>query len=159
MRLPHLGSGLDFSLPTPIRFVSRPQISWPSLELIRERVLSNFLRGQPPRHTRAEAIDAYLTLTQEDAANGGAAIIEAPAIYPCPLCRGSGQNDAFPCSVCDELGVVEEKERIPVAIPPSIEQRQQVEIPLRGLGVHNFYLRLHFKVDSNRAEATDLPRQ
>jgi molecular chaperone DnaJ len=100
---------------------------------------------------RAEAIDAAITLTPEDAASGGIAMIEAPAYYPCPLCRGAGQDEGLPCAVCDELGIVEEKETIPVAIPPMLQSNQQMEIPLRGLGIHNYYLRLHFTVAPNGA--------
>jgi molecular chaperone DnaJ len=144
--LPDLNSPLDSDLPTAARSLSNSRISWPSLDLVREQVLKNFLRARPPRQKRAEAIDVQLTLTPEDAARGGIAVIDAPAIYPCPACHGSGQDEGFPCAVCDELGVVEEKESIPVEIPAMFEPHQQIEIPLRGLGVHNFYLRLHLDV-------------
>jgi DnaJ-class molecular chaperone len=144
--LPDFNSPRDSELPTAARFLGNSRISWPSLDLVREQVLKNFLRARPPRQKRAEAIDAQLTLTPEDAARGGIAMIEAPAIYPCPACHGSGQDDGLPCPVCDELGVVEEKESIPVEIPAMFEPHQQIEIPLRGLGIHNFYLRLHLDV-------------
>jgi DnaJ-class molecular chaperone len=144
--LPAYDSELDFALPTAARFLNRPQMSWPSLELVRERVLRNFLRARPPRQMRAEPIDAQLNLTPEDAARGGVAMIDVPAYYPCALCQGSGQEDGFPCSMCEELGLVEETETIPVAIPPLIDQHEQIEIPLRSLGIHNYYLRLHFNL-------------
>jgi DnaJ-class molecular chaperone len=144
--LPDFNSPRDSRLPTTTRFLSNSRMSWPSLDLVREQVLKNFLHGEPPQQKRTEAIDAQLTLTPEEAARGGIAMIEAPAIYPCPACQGSGQEDGFPCPVCDELGVVEEKESIPVEIPAMLEPRQQIEIPLRGLGIHNFYLRLHLNV-------------
>jgi len=143
---PDFNTPHDSDLPTDARLLSNSRISWPSLDLVRAQVLKNFLRARPPCQKRAEAIDAQLTLTPEDAARGGIAMIEAPAIYPCPACHGSGQDDGFPCAVCDELGVVEEKESIPVEIPTMSEPYLQIEIPLRGLGVHNFYLRLHLEV-------------
>jgi DnaJ-class molecular chaperone len=144
--LPDFNSPRDSALPTAVRLIGNSRISWPSLDLVREQVLKNFLRAQPPRQKRAEAINAQLMLTPEDAARGGIAMIEAPAIYPCPACHGSGQDDGCPCPVCDEIGVVEEKESIPVEIPAMFEPYQQIEIPLRGLGIHNFYLRLHLHV-------------
>jgi molecular chaperone DnaJ len=144
--LPAFDSRLDMALPTAARFISRPRIDWPSLDLVRERVLGNFLRALPPRQMRAEPIDAQLMLTPEDAASGGVAMIDAPAYYPCALCRGSGREDGSPCSDCDEIGLVEERETIAVAIPTMLESHRQVEIPLRGLGIHNYYLRLHFNV-------------
>lgn len=144
--LPDFSSPLDSTLPMAARFLSNSRISWSSLDLVREQVLKNFLHARPPRQMRAEAIDAQLTLTPEDAARGGIAMIDAPAIYPCTACRGSGQDEGFPCAVCDELGLVEEKESIPVQIPAMFEPHQQIEIPLRGLGIHNFYLRLYLDV-------------
>ena len=144
--LPDFNSPLGSTVPTDARFLNNPSVSWPSLGLIREQVLKNFLHARPPDQMRADAIDAHLTLTPEDAARGGIAIIEAPAYYPCPLCRGSGQDNGCACPACDELGVVEEKETIPVEIPAMLERDQQIEIPLRGLGIHNYYLRLHVDV-------------
>ena len=144
--LPDLDSRPEPALPAPARFLSHPLVSWPSLELVRERVLRNFLHAEPPEQVRTEAIDIQVSLTPEDTATGGIVMIEAPGYYPCALCRGAGQVGGFPCRVCDELGVVEEKEMIPVAIPSMLGSYQQMEIPLRGLGIHNFYLRLHFNV-------------
>jgi DnaJ-class molecular chaperone len=141
-----LDSSIDFMLPAPAALLNSPRVSWPFLELVREQVLRNFLRARPPRQMRAEAIEAQLTLTPEDAARGGIAMIEAPAYFPCSLCQGAGQDDGLPCEVCDELGVIEEKETIPVEIPAMLGLGQQIEIPLRGLGIHNYYLRLRFNV-------------
>ena len=55
------------TLPVAARFLHDPQIIWPSLELVREQVLRNFLRALPPKETRAEAVDAQLILTPEEA--------------------------------------------------------------------------------------------
>lgn len=146
LSLPDYDSPLKRMLPAAAPLLSNPRVSWSSLELVREQVLRNFLRARPPRQMRTEAIDAELTLTPNDAANGGIAMIEAPAYYPCPLCQGAGRDDGHPCKVCDELGVIEEKETIPVAIPAMLGRHQQIDIPLRGLGIHNYYLRLHFNI-------------
>jgi molecular chaperone DnaJ/curved DNA-binding protein len=42
--------------------------------------------------------------------------------------------------------MVEEEQVVRVQIPPLIRDGTVVEIPLRGLGIHNFYLRLHLRV-------------
>ena len=143
---PDFNSPQDSTVPADARLLSNPRISWSSLDLVREQVLKNFLHAQPRRQRRAEPIEAQLSLTLEDAARGGVAVIEAPAFYPCPICRGTGRDDGFACTLCDELGIVEEKETIPVTIPAMLERPQHIEIPLRGLGVHNFYLRLRLDV-------------
>jgi DnaJ-class molecular chaperone len=87
-----------------------------------------------------EIVEAYHVLSDSDRRDN---------IYPCPLCRGSGEDDGAACPVCDELGVIEEKESIPVAIPAMLERNQQIEIPLRSLGIHNYYLRLRLDVAGN----------
>jgi hypothetical protein len=53
------------ALPVAARFLHDPQITWPSLELVRERVLRNFMRAEPPIQIQAEAGDVQLTLTLE----------------------------------------------------------------------------------------------
>jgi molecular chaperone DnaJ/curved DNA-binding protein len=138
---------LNPTLPVAARFLHDPQITWSSLELVRERMLCNFLRAQPPKDIQAEALDAQLMLTPEEAAAGGTTMISAPAYYPCSLCRGSGRQDqGAPCSICDERGLIAETETVRITVPAMVGDHQQVEIPLRALGVHNFYLRIHFRV-------------
>jgi DnaJ-class molecular chaperone len=105
------------ALSVAARFLHDPQITWPSLELVRERVLRNFMRAEPPIQIQAEAVDVQLTLTPEEAAAGGTTMIYAPAYYPCSLCRGSGQHEASPCSICDESGLIAECESVRITIP------------------------------------------
>jgi DnaJ-class molecular chaperone len=65
-------------------------------------------------------------------------MIDTPNYYPCPLCRGSGDEEGEPCPVCDECGLVRENETLTVGIPPMPQRHQRLELPLRGLGLHNF---------------------
>lgn len=83
-----------------------------------------------------------IILTPDEAARGGLTIVSVPTYYPCPVCRGSGRDDDDPCQVCDETGAVEETETARVPIPPMVGDLDLFEVPLRGLGVHNYYLRL-----------------
>ena len=52
----------------------------------------------------------------------------------------------FPCSVCDGEGLIEEQETVRVHVLPMVGDGTVDEVPLRGLGVHNFYLRLHIRM-------------
>jgi molecular chaperone DnaJ len=70
-----------------------------------------------PRTCAREAVDVQLTLTPEEAAAGGTTMIYAPAYYPCSMCRGSGQHEASPCSICDESGLIAECESVRITIP------------------------------------------
>jgi len=42
--------------------------------------------------------------------------------------------------------MVEEEERVMLKIPPRVEDGTIFEIPLAGLGVHNFYLRVILRI-------------
>ena len=44
--------------------------------------------------------------------------------------------------------MTETEERLHVRIPPMAASGSIHEIPLRGRGIHNFYLRLHICVES-----------
>jgi len=141
----------DPALPVAARILNHLQISWPSLESVRERLLENFLRAEPPKQRQAEAIDVQAILTPEEALEGGIVLVDAPAYYPCPMCQGVGldgrANDL--CEFCEGSGVIEESETVRIVIPAMIEDDEQIEVPLRGLGLHNFYMRLHFRVGAH----------
>jgi molecular chaperone DnaJ/curved DNA-binding protein len=52
----------------------------------------------------------------------------------------------FPCSGCDGEGLIEEQENVRIYVPPMVGDGTLMEVPLRGLGVHDFYLRVHIRV-------------
>ena len=42
--------------------------------------------------------------------------------------------------------MIEEEETVRVQIPPLVRDGTILEVPIRGLGIHNFYLRLHIRI-------------
>jgi molecular chaperone DnaJ len=144
--------GFTREVPAVARFFNRAEATpsggslWDGVE---ERVLRNFLAGESPRRNRAEAIDLQVQLSADDALEGGVALIEVPIFYPCATCRATGRYDGEGCTECGERGMVEESEEIRVAIPPLLADYTRMEVPVRGLGIHNFYLRLCFRVAAN----------
>jgi hypothetical protein len=48
--------------------------------------------------------------------------------------------------MCEETGLLTEHGTLRVIVPAMVGDNQQTEIPSFGLGVHNFYLRLHFRI-------------
>jgi molecular chaperone DnaJ len=48
--------------------------------------------------------------------------------------------------LCDGEGLLEEQETVRVHVEPNVGDGTVMEVPLRGLGVHNFYLRLHIRI-------------
>jgi hypothetical protein len=42
--------------------------------------------------------------------------------------------------------MIEREMTVSVRIPPMVPDRAIIEVPIEGLGVHNFYLRLHIRI-------------
>jgi hypothetical protein len=102
---------------------------------------------------RSEGVDAQVILPPHVAARGGIVFVTVPSCSPCQKCGGSGEDGLFPCSFCQGEGLSEEDETVCIQIPPMVGDGTLMEIPLRGLGVHNFYLRLHIRVGFEKASA------
>ncbi len=42
--------------------------------------------------------------------------------------------------------MIEQKMTVPVRIPPMVRDRTVIKVPIEGLGVQNFFLRLHIRI-------------
>lgn len=93
-----------------------------------------------------EPLTARVILSGAEAARGGVVFLGLPTGFPCQSCGGSGRDGIFACSRCDGEGLVEERETVQIQIPPMASDGTIMEVPLRGLGVHNFYLRVNIRV-------------
>jgi len=93
-----------------------------------------------------EPLTARVILSGAEAARGGVVFLALPSGFPCEGCGGSGRDGIFACSRCDGEGLVEERETVQIQIPPMASDGTIMEVPLRGLGVHNFYLRVNIRV-------------
>ena len=69
-----------------------------------------------------------------------------PVYYPCPACHGTGGSWPFSCAECSGHGAVIEDEEVALYVPPLIDDGSIFEMPLRGLGIHNLYLRVWTRV-------------
>jgi DnaJ-class molecular chaperone len=127
----------------PISILSQPASIHPSFEALFERLLRNFTGIRVPKGERLEDLNIEVILSPEEAARGVTVPIEVPTFHRCPFCDGTGRDWVFPCTYCREEGYVEKPETVRVEVPPNVGPGTLYEIPLQGLGVHNFYLRLH----------------
>lgn len=91
-----------------------------------------------------EISEAYLT--PAEAARGGILPVVVPVFVPCPSCQGSGRGWAFTCLWCDGQGVTESKRTVGVRLPPMTPDGTVIEVPLEGLGIHNFLLQLRVRI-------------
>jgi len=87
-----------------------------------------------------------LILTEEQAAVGGGLTLEVPVFFPCETCRGTGRRDGEKCPACGGATVLPEPRPLTVPIPPGVEDGGELELQLRGLGLHGLYLRVRARV-------------
>src|SRR4030095_3111765 len=118
----------------------------PSFEPLFERFLRNFTRENIPKGERLESLNVEVILSPEEAAGGVAIPVGVPAVYNCRQCGGAGRDWLFPCIDCNAQGIIEAEETVRVYIPPMVPDRAIIEVPIHGLGIHNFYLRLHIRI-------------
>ncbi len=130
----------------PASVLGDPEATRPSFEAMLERFRRNFTGAGVPKSERLEGLNFDLVLTPEEAARGGWLEVGVPAFAACPECGGSGYAWLFPCARCGQQGVVESERLVRIDVPPLTPSGSIVEVPLGGLGVHNFYLRLHVVV-------------
>jgi DnaJ-class molecular chaperone len=118
----------------------------PSFEPLFERFLRNFTGERIPKGERLESLNVEVILSPEEAAGGVAIPVGVPVFYNCRQCGGSGRDWLFPCIDCNAQGIIEAEETVRVYIPPMVPDRAIIEVPIHGLGIHNFYLRLHIRI-------------
>lgn len=114
---------------------------------MRDRFLRNFTGLGVPKSEHLESLNVEVLLTPEEAAGGCVVPVGVPVFARCPRCRGTGHDWVFPCLNCQQQGLIETEVSVPVRIPPLVTPGAIFELPLDGLGIHNFFLRLHVFVD------------
>ncbi len=138
--------------PAPEPLVPKPtsglwgfQSFHPAFRSLRERVRQDFERTLP-WIAPLEDLDVSVLLLPEEAMSGGILPLSIPVYYPCAMCSGSGQRGVFNCSDCQGYSIVQKNETIRIRIPPMVQTGTSITVPVRGLGLHNFSLRLSIEV-------------
>ena len=97
--------------------------------------------------TRAAPLDAWFQRSQaEQAAVGGGLTLEVPVFFPCETCRGQGEWEGQACPACGGATVLPEPRPLTVPIPPGVQDGGELELHLRGLGLHSLYVRVRARV-------------
>ena len=112
------------------------------------RVSGRLTAAEVDRKEYCEPLNTAVLVSADEAIHGGVILLAVPSCSPCDRCGGSGHEGLFPCALCDGEGLIEEQETVRVRLLPMVGDGTVVNVPLRGLGVHNFYLRLHIRVGS-----------
>jgi DnaJ-class molecular chaperone len=135
-------------VPDLLPLLRRFETVCPPFEQLVGQVLRNFTQSGASPEEPMQSFTMQVILSPEEAASGGVAQIRVPVFYPCPACGGSGQDWLFSCSSCDGQRMIEEEERVRIQISPMVRDYTLIEVPVRGLGLHNLYLRLYIRVMS-----------
>lgn len=113
-------------------------------------VLGRFVEGfsrpsQRMGRQRMEPLVLEVTLDRRQAAYGGWLPLRIPVFRPCGACHGSGGSwDA--CESCGGSGLVLEHRPVTIRLPSGVPDGAVLQIPLRGLGIHNMFLEIHLRV-------------
>jgi DnaJ domain len=118
----------------------------PSFDALYDRLLQNFTGRGTPKAVRLESLNVAVQLTPYEALQGVIVPLGLPVFVCCTACGGSGRDWYSVCLSCQGQGLVETEHTVHVHIPPRVREGTVVEVPLHGLGVHNFFLRLHIHV-------------
>jgi molecular chaperone DnaJ len=89
---------------------------------------------------RAQAVEAPVELTLEEAYQGVTRSLQLQGPEPCVTCGGSGQIAGAVCHVCQGQGAVVRPRRIEAKIPAGVHDGSRVHIGGGGLG--DIYLRV-----------------
>ncbi len=140
--------GADVPLAEPISLLRdfHATSPSPSIEEIFERLLRNFSGVHVPKSERLRPLDLDLIVSQDEVAGGGFVVIAVPVFQACEVCQGSARDWLYPCLSCAGTGMVEHEEQVRIAIPALVHSDSVFEIPIRGLGIHNLYLRVRIRI-------------
>jgi len=118
----------------------------PDLDQAMERVRQSLRRRMPPEGEALQHLVVVLILTEELSAVGGGLTLEVPVFFPCETCRGSGELREQQCPACGGATVLPEPRPLTVPIPPGVQDGGELELQLRGLGLHSLYVRVRARV-------------
>ncbi len=118
----------------------------PSFESLYERFLRNFTGEGIPKAERLQCLNVELILSPEETIPGGIVPVAVPVFFACPQCGGTGRDCLYPCMNCNARRVIEGERTVSLSIPPWVSDRTIIEVPIHGLGIHNFYLCLQIRI-------------
>jgi curved DNA-binding protein CbpA len=133
-------------VPEPMSILYDFGVISPSFDALRERFLQNFIARSTPKAERIENLTAEIRLSPYEALQGVIVPIGIPVFVRCTGCGGSGRDWFSQCLSCRGQGMVEAERTINIRIPPHVREGESFDVPLRGLGIHNLFLRLHIRI-------------
>jgi molecular chaperone DnaJ len=119
----------------------------PSYQEIFDRLWSNITELTRPKAEKIESLDVEIILSPEEAIQGGEARIMVPGRVTCSICRGLKTVGPFSCFRCGGEGTITGKYPVWVRFPAGMPPAHTVQAAMDHIGIHNFYLTVHFRID------------
>jgi DnaJ-class molecular chaperone len=113
----------------------------PSEDSMFSRFERNFTGVGVPKSEGVEELNVEVAISEEEATRGARVRLGVPVFAPCLVCRGRG------CNICGWTGMSEGERPVTIDVPPMSGRGTTFVMPLAGLGIHNFYLRVRVRVD------------
>jgi DnaJ-like protein len=132
-------------IPEPVAALRGVRALHPAFASLGDRIRQRF-SDETVRDTPLEGLDVGIVLSAQEAMTGGTLPVNISVYYPCTACGGSGHTWRQVCSTCYGQALVQEQETLRVHIPPMVRDGTVLEAPIRGLGIHHFYVKLHIRV-------------
>jgi molecular chaperone DnaJ len=84
------------------------------------------------RPSRGQDREHPIEVTLEEAYHGANRTLSLQTAEACSGCKGTGQIEGLPCSICQGSGVVSSMKRLEVKIPPGVKDKSRVRIAGKG---------------------------
>jgi hypothetical protein len=131
---------MDIGLPRAF------QTHRPSSEALLERILDNFIEDGRTFLSKPKTISVVVTLTPEQAFQGGHIRITFPFSIRCAECRGRGGIGFYECWRCGGAGLISGEYPFMVSYPPGIPDGHVVRISLERVGMRDARLNVRFRI-------------
>lgn len=118
----------------------------PSFHELFDKLSNNFRQSPKPKSEDFRHLNVVITLTPEQAFQGGQIKVTLPAQLKCPSCSGQGWIGAYECRRCRGKGILSGEYPVMISYPSGISDHHVVQMPLDTYGIRNLYLTVHFRI-------------
>ena len=142
---PSFGPAPEPLVPEPVTGLRGAHALHPAFASLGNRIRQRVIE-EAEWDTPLEDLDVEILLSAQEAMMGGTLPVNIPVYYPCSACRGSGRTWRQVCSTCHGQASFQEQATLRVRIPSRVRDGTLLEVPVRGLGIHNFHVRFYLRV-------------
>lgn len=122
------------------------QTGMPSCDALSDRIFSNFRQSPLTKSENSKNFKVAITLTPEQAFQGGHIQVTLPVQLKCPSCFGQGWVGADKCRRCLGEGILSGAYPVRISYPSGISDHHVVQMPLDTYGIPDLYLTVHFRI-------------